>query len=76
MAKEGMLFTNCFVGNSICSPVRATVLTGQHSHLNGIKDNRTPFDSSKSPYPSLLKEAGYQTALIGKWHLTFIANWL
>ncbi len=69
IGKEGMRFTNCFVGNSICSPVRATVLTGQHSHLNGIKDNRTPFDGSKITLPKLLKEAGYQTALIGKWHL-------
>ena len=69
IAKEGMRFTNCFVGNSICSPVRATILTGQHSHLNGIKDNRTPFDGSKMTLPKLLKEAGYQTAIIGKWHL-------
>ena len=69
IAKDGIRFTNCFVGNSICSPVRATVLTGQHSHLNGIKDNRTPFDGSKITLPKLLKEAGYQTAIIGKWHL-------
>ena len=69
IAKDGIRFTNCFVGNSICSPVRATVLTGQHSHLNGIKDNRTPFDGTKVTLPKLLKEAGYQTVLIGKWHL-------
>ena len=49
LAKEGMLFKKAFVGNSICSPARATLLTGQHSHKNGIKDNRTEFDSSRAP---------------------------
>ena len=69
LATEGIKFVNSFVGNSICSPVRATVLTGQHSHMNGVKDNRTPFDGSKTTLPKLLKDAGYHTALIGKWHL-------
>ena len=69
MARGGMTFTSCFVGNSICSPARASVLTGQHSHLNGIKDNRTPFDGSRITLPKLLKESGYQTTVIGKWHL-------
>ncbi|HEX5654348.1 MAG TPA: sulfatase [Chitinophagaceae bacterium] len=69
LAKEGMRFTKAFVGNSICSPARATLLTGQHSHKNGVKDNRTRFDSSKTTIAHLLSKAGYQTALIGKWHL-------
>lgn len=69
IAKEGMRFNKAFVGNSICAPARATLLTGQHSHKNGVKDNRTPFDTSKITLAHHLQKAGYQTALIGKWHL-------
>jgi arylsulfatase A-like enzyme len=69
LAKEGMIFNRAFVGNSICSPARATLLTGQHSHKNGVKDNFTRFDSSKITIAHLLTQAGYQTAIIGKWHL-------
>ncbi len=69
IAKEGVKFNKAFVGNSICSPARATLLTGQHSHKNGVKNNFTRFDSSKTNIAHLLGEAGYQTALIGKWHL-------
>lgn len=69
LAKEGLLFQRNFVNNSICGPVRATLITGQHSHKNGMKDNRTRFDSSKMTMPKIFQANGYQTALIGKWHL-------
>ncbi len=69
LAREGMIFRNSFVTNSICAPSRAVILTGKHSHLNGVIDNRTVFDGSQQTLPKLLQRRGYQTAVIGKWHL-------
>ena len=69
LAKEGMLFRNCFCTNSICGPSRAVILTGKHSHLNGVIDNRRRFDGGQQTFSKLLQKSGYQTAMIGKWHL-------
>ena len=68
IAKEGMLFTNACVTNSICAPSRAVILTGKHSHLNGKIDNRFPFDTTNITFPQLFHDAGYQTAMFGKLH--------
>ena len=69
IANQGMRFNNCFAVNSICAPSRATILTGKYSHINGVTVfNR--FDGSQWTVAKALQSAGYQTAMIGKWHLT------
>ncbi len=66
---EGIHFQNAFSVYSLCSPARATMLTGQHAHIHGITDNDTALPSDTTTYASLLRDAGYATGYFGKWHM-------
>lgn len=70
LAREGMRFDNCYVTNSICGPCRAVIQTGKYSHLNGFFCNGNRFNGDQQTFPKLLREVGYQTAIVGKWHLS------
>lgn len=70
LAKEGAILKNSFCANSICGPVRATVMTGLHSHKNGLMRNDSgAFDASQWNFAKELRKSGYTTAAVGKWHL-------
>ena len=69
IAEGGMRLDNCFCTNSICTPSRAAILTGQYNHANGVTTLATHMDNRRVTYPKLLQAQGYQTAIFGKWHL-------
>lgn len=69
LATEGVRLDGMYTNNSICTPSRAAILTGQYSHTNGVKTLADQFDRKKDNMAKQLKSAGYQTAIVGKWHL-------
>ncbi len=69
LAKAGAVFANSFCGNSICQPSRASILTGKHSHKNGVLINGSTWNNKQQVFTRLLGQSGYQTAMIGKWHM-------
>jgi N-acetylglucosamine-6-sulfatase len=69
LAEGGILFENAFVTTALCSPSRASILSGQWAHRHGVLDNVTALDPATPIFPSMLQEAGYETAFIGKWHM-------
>jgi N-acetylglucosamine-6-sulfatase len=69
LVRRGIRFRNAFVTTSLCSPSRATILTGQYMHSHGVTDNFYPLDPKHVTFPQILQEAGYRTGFIGKWHM-------
>jgi arylsulfatase A-like enzyme len=70
LARDGMIFDRVYVGNSICAPSRGTLLTGKHSHIHGKRTNGGGFNHDQQQFQKILQKTGYQTAMIGKIHLS------
>jgi len=69
LSREGIRFENAFVTTSLCTPSRASFLTGQYAHTHGVQNNLTPWQNDNVTFLELLKKGGYETAFIGKWHM-------
>ncbi len=69
LAQNGILFENAFVTTALCSPSRASILSGQWAHRHGVLDNVTALNPDMPTFPAMLQRAGYETAFIGKWHM-------
>ena len=69
IAKNGTYLPNAFVTTSLCSPSRASILTGQYAHRHRVVDNDSPLPDGLTFFPQYLQKAGYETAFIGKWHM-------
>ncbi|MEM7370371.1 MAG: sulfatase [Bacteroidota bacterium] len=69
MVKNGVRFDNAFVTTSLCSPSRASILTGLYAHNHGVVDNYHPVDTTLTFFPQYLQQGGYETAFVGKWHM-------
>jgi arylsulfatase A-like enzyme len=69
IGERGWRLDRCYATNSLCSPSRASILTGTYSHVNGVTTLATPIDASQPTFVSQLRDAGYRTAIVGKWHM-------
>ncbi len=69
IAEAGVRVDNCFCTNALCTPSRASILTGTYGHVNGVTTLSTPIEAGQPTFVSALKEAGYRTGIVGKWHL-------
>lgn len=74
IANNGMRFDRVYCTNSLCAPSRATILTGNYSHINGVHGLSDEFDARQQTFPKLMQQEGYQTAIVGKWHLGHHGN--